>query len=101
MKHSLLEDTLEVERDLFTQLPAYFRPLHLRDLLLDQNTGRFQRLFICPGEINMHLPTVGLLTEIAGALRATFYLSMLLSNAEKLQISESGYPGHEMPCRTG
>jgi len=44
-----------VERDLFTQLPAYFRLLQLRDphaythLSLNQNTGRFQRLFICPG----------------------------------------------------
>jgi len=55
VKHALLEDTLEVERDLCTQLPAYFRLLQLRDphtythLSLNQNTGRFQRLFICPG----------------------------------------------------
>ena len=44
-----------MERELFIQLPAYFRLLHLRDpnvytrLSLDENTGRFQRLFICPG----------------------------------------------------
>lgn len=54
VKRALLDDTLELERELFTQLPAYFRVLQQHDpavythLSLEPTTRQFQRLFICP-----------------------------------------------------